>query len=520
VLPGKSYSIDEVVGIAARRWWVLLLPMLLGAAIAFGVSKRLPNQYRSQTLIMLVPQRVPDSYVKSTVTVRVEDRLATLEDQILSRSRLERIILDLNLYEDLRRTLPMEDVVMRMRRDIGPIKSEGKDSSSFQISYTSNDARTAQKTTERLASLFIEENLRDRENQAEATNQFLDSQLEDARRRLIEHERKLEKYRSQYSGELPSQAAANLQSIQNVQVQLQTLTEAADRARERRLLLERQLVEVQSDPIAVPPPAAGAAVAPVESTAQQLQAAETRLQLLQTHAKPDHPDVKMMQRTIRDLRAKLDAEVRPTPDPGAEPSAVAPESLRQRRLRDLKSQVEDVDRQIAEKQEQEHQLRGVILTFQTKLDAVPKHESELVELTRDYATLQTSYQSLLTKREESKIAANLERRNIGEQFKVLDPASVPERPFSPNRLVINLGGAGGGLVLGVLITFLPEFMDTALKSEENVIRLLDVRVLGLVPTMFSVEDRQRRRLRSIVVSVASVLAVGSSALLVWWRLRP
>ncbi len=467
---------------------------------------------------MLVPQRVPDSYVKSTVTTRIEDRLASLEDQILSRSRLERIILDLNLYEDLRTKLPMEDVVQRMRLDIGSIKIEGKES--FRISYLSRDARTAQRTTERLASLFIEENLRDRENQAEATNQFLDSQLEDARRRLIEHERKLEKYRSQYSGELPSQAAGNLQAIQNVQVQLQTLTEATDRARERRLLLERQLVEVQSDPVVVPLAPAGATETPVESTAQQLQAAEARLQVLLTHAKPDHPDVKMMQRAIRDLRAKLESEVRPTPVKTAEQTALTPESLRQRRLRDLKSQVEDIDRQIADKQEQEQRLRGQIATYQLKLDAVPKRESDLVELTRDYATLQTSYQTLLTKREESKIAANLERRNIGEQFKVLDPARVPERPFSPNRLLINLGGAGGGVILGALVIFLLEFRDTALKTEENVMRLLNVRVLGLVPTMLSAEDHRRRRLRSAVITVAGALAIGSSALLVWWRLRP
>ena len=517
MLPGKTYSIADITGILRRCWWLILLPTIVGAVVAIVVSRRLPNQYQSQTLIMLVPQRVPDSYVKSTVTARIEDRLATLEDQILSRSRLERIILDLNLYQDLRRTLPMEDVVLRMRKDIGPIKSEGKES--FRISYISRDARTAQKTTERLASLFIEENLRDRENQAEATNQFLDSQLEDARRRLIEHERKLEKYRSQYSGELPSQAAANLQSIQNVQVQLQSLSETTDRARERRLLLERQLVEVQSDPLPVAP-VAGAPEAPAESTAQQLQTAEARLLLLLTHATPDHPDVKITQRTIRDLRAKLVNEARPKATPSVEQVVSAPESLRQRRLRDLKSQVEDVDRQITEKQEQELRLRGVIATYQAKLDAVPKHESELVELTRDYETLQTSYKSLLEKREESKIAANLERRNIGEQFKVLDPARIPERPFSPNRLFIDAGGGGGGLVFGALLIFLLEFMDSTLKTEENVIRLLNVRVLGLVPTMLSPEDRRRRRLRSGLLSLAGVVVIGSSALLVWWRLRP
>jgi polysaccharide chain length determinant protein (PEP-CTERM system associated) len=518
VLPGKTYSVGDIVTIVLRRWWLILLPCVLAGLVAYRVASRLPNQYQSQTLIMLVPQRVPDSYVKSTVTARIEDRLATIDDQILSRSRLERIIVDLNLYEDLRRRLPMEDVVLRMRKDIGPIKIEGKES--FRISYISRDARTAQKTTERLASLFIEENLRDRENQAEATNQFLDSQLEDARRRLIEHERKLERYRSQYSGELPSQASANLQAIQNVQVQLQTLTEATDRARERRLLLERQLVEVQSDPVAVLPPVPGTQATPVESTAQQLQAAEARLQVLLGHATPDHPDVKMVQRTIRDLRAKLEREARATPDASPDLSSVAPESLRQRRLRDLKSQIEDVDRQIADKQEQERRLRGDIATYQNKLNAVPKHESELVELTRDYATLQTSYQNLLEKREESKIAANLERRNIREQFKVLDPATIPERAYSPNRLLIDLGGALAGLVLGAGLTLFVEFTDTALKSEENVVRLLNVRVLGLVPTMLSTADRRRQRVRSAMLSVAGVLVIGTSALLAWWELRP
>ncbi len=171
--------------------------------------------------------------------------------------------------------------------------------------------RTAQKTTERLASLFIEESLRDRENLAEDTNQFLDSQLEDARRRLVENEKKLEEYRSRYSGELPSQADANLQTIKNAQAQLQSNADATDRASERRLLLERQLVDLQSDPVtaaAAVSPGTGASDPASESTAQQLQTAKARLQILLTHDKLDHPDVKAMQRTIKDLEAKLAIE--------------------------------------------------------------------------------------------------------------------------------------------------------------------------------------------------------------------
>src|SRR5215467_10200378 len=244
MLPGKKYTPEDIFHIALRRLWIVVVGVGLCAAVAFAVSKRLPNQFRSETLIMLIPQRIPDAYVKSAVSSRIEDRLNALEDQILSRSRLEHIILDLGLYPRLRKTLPMEDVVQRMRDDIA-IKTEGKES--FRVSYVSQEARTAQKTTERLASLFIEGDSQDRENRAEDTSQFLNAQLEDAKRRLIEHEKKLEEYRSRYGAELPSQVSVNLQGMQNVQVQLQNLAEATDRAGERRLLLERQAADLEAE---------------------------------------------------------------------------------------------------------------------------------------------------------------------------------------------------------------------------------------------------------------------------------
>jgi polysaccharide chain length determinant protein (PEP-CTERM system associated) len=496
MLPGKRYTVDDIFEIIIRRGWLILVTMALAAIAAVAVSKRLPNRYRSETLIMLVPQGVPDTYVKAAVTGKIEDRLATLQDQILSRSRIERIIMDLDLYGPLRRTLPMEDVVQHMRDDIA-IKVEGKES--FRVSYVGVEARTVQKATERLASLFIEENLRDRENTAENTNQFLDSQLEDAKHRLIDHEKKLEEYRNRYGGELPSQTTANLQAIQNAQVQLQTLAEATDRARERRLLLERQIADLQSDPMlmatAAPTPAApqdGSSL--TDPTAQQLEVARARLQMLLTRAKPDHPDVRSMQRTIRDLEAKLQAEKQPS---GTAPSADKPlspaERLRQQRIKEAKLQIDDIDRQLTEKQEQDRGLRAVVAQYQAKLDAVPKRESELVELTRDYSTLQTTYQSLLAKREDAKLAANLERRNIGAQFKVLDPARVPETPFSPNRLQIDLGGVAAGFALGVLIIVLLEARHSAFSSEEEIVRLLNLPVLALIPTMADSDHGVRRR---------------------------
>jgi polysaccharide chain length determinant protein (PEP-CTERM system associated) len=488
MLPGKTYTPADILRIANRKKWLLLIPLVLGTAIAVFVGKQMPEKYRSETVIMLMQQRIPDSYVKSTVTAGLQERLTTLNQQILSRSRLERIILDFDLYPTERRALPMEDVVQMMRSDIDPIKLEGGPSaSSFTLSYVGQDAKTVQKVTARLASLFIEENTRDRENIAEDTNQFLDTQLEDARRRLLEQEKKLEQYRQAHTGELPTQASSNLQIIQNAQMQLQGIADAEDRDRERRLLLERQLADLEApDPLADPDGDQGSG----PSTAEQLETARASLAAAELRLKPEHPDVRFLKRTIRDLEAKLETEAARGPD-GRKPRRPTPaEVTRQRKIRDLNDQIGDIDRQLRDKQDQVAQIRRHIIEYQAKVDALPKRESELVELTRDYNTLQNSYSNLLSRREESKLAVNLERRQIGEQFRILDPAKEAERPFSPNRPLINFIGAGAGLLLGILMVVLLEYRDSSFKSEADVIGVLNLPVLALVPSVSSGVNRK------------------------------
>ena len=215
VLPGKTFTPVDIVGTLFRRRWFVLLPFAIGLASAPFVAKRIPAVYKSETLIMVVPQRVPDSYVKSTVTATVEDRLPSISDQILSRSRLERVISDFGFTKELRQTAPMEDVVRQMRLDIGPVQIQ-PGGQSFRVSYVNRDPAVAQKVAARVASLFIDENSQDRENLAESTNVFLESQLEEAKGRLVDHERKLEMYRRQHAGEMPSQLDGNLRAIQTV----------------------------------------------------------------------------------------------------------------------------------------------------------------------------------------------------------------------------------------------------------------------------------------------------------------
>jgi polysaccharide chain length determinant protein (PEP-CTERM system associated) len=496
---------------------MVAVPTVIGLAGGLILFRHLPEQYRSETLIMVVRQTVPDEYVKSTVSAPIEDRLSSISDQILSRSRLERIITDFDLYKTERtRGAVMEDVVRGMRTDI-TVKVEGKES--FRVSYLNGQPVTAQKVTERLASIFIEENLRDRANLADNTNQFLESQLEDARQRLLAHEKKLEAYNQRYSGELPSQLQGNLQAIQNGQLQLQSLEESTNRARERRLLLERQLADAQTLQVVAPPPenANGAtdATAPM-TTAQQLEAARSRLAVFRMKYTADHPDVKALERTIGDLHARLQAEGGDAPHEVASKVVTPAEAARIKRVQDLQAEIAVIDHQLASNQTEADRLKRDIASYQAKVDALPARQSDLVELTRDYSTLQQTYAALLQKQQDAEIAANLERRQIGENFKVLDPASLPQRPYnSVQRLGAIAGGLGGGLVIGLGIIALLEFRDSSFKREQDVVQVLSLPVLALIPVMVSSptkNDTSRRR-RSFAMLGALLLTIVSAAAL-------
>jgi protein tyrosine kinase modulator len=519
VLPGNTFTAERIARILIRRRWLILVPFALGLAAAPLISKLVPKVYRSETLIMVVPQRVPDSYVKPTITASMEDRLPSINEQILSRSRLERVIRELGLYPELRPGAVMEDIVQRMRNDI-VVKLEGRDS--FRVSYLSRDPKTAQSVTERLASWYIEENLRDRENQAEGTNRFLESQLEDAKRRLVQHEKKLEEYRRRYAGQLPTQLQSNLQVIQNVQLQLQSLEESTNRARERRLLFERQIADLQALPAALNQPGAGGGPgvqSPPLTLAQQLEAAQVRLEDFRRRYTPDHPDVRALERTIRELQEAVKQEAARPPDTTAAPVLMPAEAARQKQLRGLQAEMEVIDHQIAANEAEKKRLMETNAAYQSKVDVVPTRESELVELTRDYSTLQATYASLLAKKEDSKLAANLERRQVGEQFRVLDPASLPERPYNRReRLAFTALGAVGGLVLGLLWAAWLEYRDTSFNAEDEVIRVLDLPVLALVPVMRSEQARVRNRRKRWLIDIAALLVIiGSAAVLIIWR---
>jgi polysaccharide chain length determinant protein (PEP-CTERM system associated) len=518
MLPGRSYPPEDILALLwKRRWWVLV-PFAVCTLLGLLVSRFLPNRYQSDTLIQVVPQRVPTEYVKPTVTVGLEDRLQSLTQEIMSRTRLERIIEEFNLYPKLRARGIMQDVVDGMRKDIkvGTTKGGARNDQvdSFTIAYTAEDPAVAQKVTERLAGLFIDENLKDRGNLAEATTEFLESQLTEARARLEGLEAKLKEFRQRHAGALPSQLESNMQAINTTQLQLQALVESLARDRDRKLMLERLRNDTQSELSAMrtsaplpQPNQAGPGGQATEAiagatAAQQLESARATLAQMELRLKPGHPDIRRMKRVISDLEKKADAESLQQPLSNAEAAApvraTSPEEAQKRaKVVELSAEIESLGRQIEFKEGEERRIRGVIGGYQSRIEMVPGLESEWVSLSRDYETTQKAYADLLAKSEDSRVAANLERRQIGEQFKVLDPARVPERPISPNRRMINGGALALGLGLGLLLIGLSEYRDSGFRTDTEVVRVLELPVLAVVPLVTSraAAHRAKRRHR-------------------------
>jgi polysaccharide chain length determinant protein (PEP-CTERM system associated) len=520
VVPGKKFTPQDVLAIARRRKWVILIPAVLIAGAVAIWAHGLPDSFRSETLILVVPQRVPESYVRSTVTARIEDRLQSITQQILSRTRLERIIQDFNLYAEKRKTGIMEDIVEQMRRDIEVQIVKGD---AFRVSYTADEARTAMRVTERLASLFIEENLRDREVLAEGTNQFLEAQLEDARRRLVETEKKLEEYRRLHAGELPANIDSNMTGMHNAEMQLQALLDSLNRDRDHRLVLERLIADASAPETASPAPVPmGATEDPMAvpgTAADRLQAARVALQQMELRLRPAHPDVLRMKRVVSDLAAKVEKEnaERPVSDsPSRRTNPV--EVAKKNRLDEVTVERGNLDRLIAAKTADEKRLRAVMADYQRRIEVGPTRESDLSELNRDYATLQQIYQTLLAKKEDSKVAANLERRQIGEQFKILDPARLPEKPSSPDRRRLNLMGIVAALGLGFTLAAFFEYQDETLRSEEDVRSALNILVLATIPVVKTAKAgwSLRWKLAAATATTTVLLGIGGAA---WKFLR-
>lgn len=474
----RELTPQDYFAMLRRRWILITVLALVGGPLAYGISRLLPNEYTSQTLVLVEQPSVPADFVKPVDTSDIGQRLASMQQQILSRTRLTPLVSQFGLYPQDVNNVPMEDLVIRLQKAIKvtPVlpmaQTQARNLPGFFVSVTMDNPRTAQQVCTAVTSMFIEENLRARQQHSEDTTSFLALQLADAKTQLDEKDAAMAAFQSRYMGSLPDEEKGNLNVLMGLTTQLDAATQALTRARQDKSFSESVLAQQIS---AWQASQTGSNPATLE---QQLSTLQSQLATLQAKYTDDHPDVIRAKNDIAALKDRIakgaNQEADTASDNNQKTSAEPPQ------ITGLRGQIHTLDQLIAEKTKQEEQLQEKIKLYQERIQSSPAIEQQFKQLTRDYQTAEGFYNDLLKKRDQSAMATNLERRQQGEQFRVFDPANLPDKPSFPNRLFFALGGLGGGLSLGLGLALLLELRDTSLKTERDVELILQLPVLAMV----------------------------------------
>jgi len=511
-----------------HRKWIVITIFAIVSAVTAIIAQRLPNIYMSETVILVDPQKVPESYVKATVTGDVRNRLGTLTQQILSATRLQKIIENLNLYHEERKTMAREDVLAAMRGDINVSMVNGgggsQDLQAFRISYSGKDPRLVARVTSELASLFIEENLKAREQQATGTTDFLQHQLEETRKGLETQEAQLRDFRLKHLGEMPEHQVANLTVLGQLQASLQQENEALSRAEQQRTYLQTMMA--QATPVvdvdggvdpgdAKPTNANEGPKSPAARSAApggSLNDDKARLAILLSRYTDKYPEVQKLRQQIADREAKEKAAVQAAPvevTAASGPPVPAPPAKKKQIFVPVNStnpvilsQLKGIETEIAKHKEEQQRLNKLVGSYQAKLEAIPVREQQIAELVRDYEINKNHYSQLLDKQLSAETASQLELRQKGETFKILDPAQVAERPSKPKRMLIDAAGSMAGLFMGILAVIASEFLGMTISSAEHVPLWNGNQVLEVIPIILTESDRKRKK-RQVIMAAAS-----------------
>jgi succinoglycan biosynthesis transport protein ExoP len=508
--------------IAVRRRWVILAPLFLCWGVVWAVSWVLPSTYKSEAVILVEQQKVPEQYVVPNVTVSLQDRLQSMSQQILSRTRLQSTIDRFHLYQAPHRLgglTQASDPVEQMRKDI---KIDLVDSAArpgqltaFKIAYSAGSPELAQQVNSELTSLFIEENLKLQQQLSESTTAFLQSQLEEARTKLAEQEAKVRAFKAEHFGDLPSQTETNVQILSGLQTQLESSQRALDGAKQQKLYLESLQQQYQSAQAnMVTDDNAGQSP---QSLAKELTSLRSQLVDARSRLTEEHPDVVALKTRIAQaekLKKELESEIASHPDTDKAKKSVdlsvAAEVQRGSTtpMMQVQSQLKAVNQEIKDSEQHTKELESQISSYRARLNLTPQTEQELADVSRGYEESKANYNSLLQKQNQSQLATSLEQRQQGEQFRILDPPNLPNRPAAPNHLLLSLGGLLAGAVLGLGLAALLEMTNALVRREKDLEGLLPTRVLVGIPHLDAPgEDRFRVMIRRLEVGVLTVMAL-------------
>ncbi len=485
MIGNPELGVEDYLAMVRRRMWWIIVPAIVAPIVAFSLSLLVPNVYESQTLVLVEQQKVPESYVRPVVTEELNQRLATMQEQILSRSRLQPIIERFNLLpKEAKR--PMEERVEMVRKLVtvsavrGDFGGRTGGLPGFYIGFKASDPRLAQQVCGELTSMFLNENLRLREQNAEGTTDFIKAQLEKAKTALNEQDSRLAAFKKKYIGQLPGQEQTSFSMLNTLNTQLQASNQSLDELQRQKTYTETMLGQATQTWESTR--SLGTTTIPAEAVDQRLAAAEAELVAAKTHYTDDHPDVIKLKRNIETLKQQLEEQNRRLREQPAQKeapaidTAVVPPQIQQ-----LRADLRRINQTIRDREKEQATVQQQIRLYQGRLQLSPTIEEEYKSLTRDYNMALVFYDELLKKKNDSEMATNLERRQQGEQFRVLDPPNLPEKPSSPKRVMFAAGGFAGGVGLGVAIAFLLELRDKSIRTEKDVKFYLELPLLASVP---------------------------------------
>jgi polysaccharide chain length determinant protein (PEP-CTERM system associated) len=485
-MANRELSMDDYMAMLRRRAKVILLPALLAPLAGFLISYAFAPKYTSQSLILIEGQKVPETMVQPVVSEDLTARVATLQQRILSQSRLQPVIEKLYPGKTVQGVGDMIDTI-RANMSIAPVVTDlsaiggvakGKKGTSpvpgFYVGYTSSNAHEAQRMCNELTTLLIDENLRSIQAAAAGTSDVLNHGLEDAKRNLDDLDSKLATFKKQYVGQLPGDQENNLKILTGLNTQLEANTHTLNRAQQDKSytesILAQQVAALRSSQLASNPQTLEKQLSDLQSSLLQLRARYT----------DDHPDVIKTKADIAEVKKKLAEINQASADPAdaatERTSANEPPEIRQLRL-----QIHQYDQLITAATHDQKRLQTEIATYQGRVALSPAIEEQYKQLTRDYDNAQKSYQDLLAKKSSADLTVQMNNQSEGERMFPLNPASFPDAPSFPNRLFFAAGGLAAGLAVGIGLAMWLEFRDNSIRTEADAEAVLDLPLLVAVP---------------------------------------
>src|SRR5579864_5779476 len=474
MIANRELTMDDYAAMLRRRAKIILIPMLLAPLAGFLVSYAFPAKYTAQSLILVEGQKVPETMVQPVVSEDLTARIATLQQQVLSQSRLQPVLEKLypnkspqeigGMIDAIRLSMNVEPVLTSLSA-IGnagrPPKPGQSPVPGFYVNYTAPSPREAQQICNELTTLFIDENLKSIDAAANGTSDVLSRGLSDAKHNLDDLDSKLAAFKKQYVGQLPGDEENNLKILMGLNSQLEANTQTLNRAQQDKSytesMLAQQLAAWKTGQSSTNPDT-------LEKTLSDLQA---QLVTLRARYTDDHPDVIKMKADIAEIKQKL-AEVNKAsanPVEGADQKAAANEPPDIRQLRTQIHQYEDL---IAGGTRDQKRLQQEIELYKGRVSLSPAIEEQYKQLTRDYDNAQKDYQDLLAKRCVANLTVKMTTQSEGERMVPLNPANLPDDPSFPNRLSFAGGGLAAGLALGLGLAFLLELTDNSIRNEADV----------------------------------------------------